>query len=131
MALTDEMRCASMALAVSLASSADHRLLVRMRSSGIQCAYTRLSASIALRPLSVSWHPPISTRSGFCRSAMAVPSAKNSGLDRISKATPSALQLRLSTLAMASAVLTGTVDFSTTILLDVATLAIRRAAPSQ
>jgi hypothetical protein len=34
-------------------------------------------------------------------------------------------------LAIASAVFTGTVDFSTTILLDVATLAIRRAAPSQ
>jgi hypothetical protein len=35
------------------------------------------------------------------------------------------------TLPMASAVLTGTVDFSTTILLEVDTEAIRRAAPSQ
>ena len=38
---------------------------------------------------------------------------------------------RVLTLAMASAVLTGTVDFSTTILEDVETEAIRRAAPSQ
>ena len=35
------------------------------------------------------------------------------------------------TFSMASAVFTGTVDFSTTILLLLATLAIMRAAPSQ
>ena len=40
MELTEEMRCASMALAVSLDSSADHRLVHRMRSWGTQCAYT-------------------------------------------------------------------------------------------
>jgi hypothetical protein len=34
------MRCASMALAVSLANSALHRLVARMRSRGTQCAYT-------------------------------------------------------------------------------------------
>lgn len=40
MEFMEEMRCASMALAVSLASSADHRLARRMRSWGTQCAYT-------------------------------------------------------------------------------------------
>ncbi len=38
--LTEEMRCANMALAVSLDSSADHRLVHRMRSFGTQCSYT-------------------------------------------------------------------------------------------
>ena len=47
---------------------------------------------------------------------MAVPSAKNSGLERISNRTPLFGQLRWSTFSMASAVRTGTVDFSTIIL---------------
>jgi len=47
-------------LAVSLASSADHRLAVSTRSSGIQCVYTHLSALMAAWPASVS-APPIST----------------------------------------------------------------------
>ena len=34
------------------------------------------------------------TRSGFSRSLMAVPSARNSGLDRISKCTLGSTQLR-------------------------------------
>ena len=124
------MRCARNALAVSLASSALHRLAVRMRSSGIQCWYTALSAAIAAAPSGVSW-PPMSTRSGRCRSLIAVPSARNSGLLRISNLTAGSEQLRASTLEIASAVLTGTVLFSTTILDDVDTLAIMRAAPSQ
>mmetsp|Transcript_23465 Transcript_23465/g.64691 ORF Transcript_23465/g.64691 Transcript_23465/m.64691 type:complete len:230 (+) Transcript_23465:1092-1781(+) len=130
MELMEEMRCARKALAVSLASSADHRLAVRMRSTGIQWLYTHLRAATAAWPLGVST-PPINTRSGFCRSSMAVPSARNSGLDRISKLTDGSEQLRLRTLPMASAVFTGTVDFSTTILLEVDTEAMRRAAPSQ
>lgn len=60
-----------------------------------------------------------------------MPSARNSGLLRISNSTPGAVQLRRSTFSMASAVLTGTVLFSTMILLLVLTLAIMRAAPSQ
>jgi hypothetical protein len=51
MALTLLMRCASMALAVSFASSALHKLASRMRSSGIQWAYTHLSFSRACHGL--------------------------------------------------------------------------------
>mmetsp|Transcript_55 Transcript_55/g.202 ORF Transcript_55/g.202 Transcript_55/m.202 type:complete len:230 (-) Transcript_55:325-1014(-) len=130
MELTELMRCANMAFAVSLVSSADQRLVRRMFSSGTQCAYTLFSTSIACRPRAVSL-PPISTLSGFMRSATAVPSAKNSGLERMSNCTLSSSQFRLSTFSMASAVFTGTVDFSTMILLDVDTDAIMRAAPSQ
>ena len=60
MVLTEEMRCASIALAVSLDSSALHRLVHRMRSSGTQCWYTLFSTASARCPLSVSF-PPIST----------------------------------------------------------------------
>ena len=38
MEFMEEMRCASMALAVSLESSADQRLVVMMRSLGTQCS---------------------------------------------------------------------------------------------
>mmetsp|Transcript_48281 Transcript_48281/g.121915 ORF Transcript_48281/g.121915 Transcript_48281/m.121915 type:complete len:236 (+) Transcript_48281:772-1479(+) len=130
MALTEEMRCASMALAVSLDSSADQRLVVRMRSGGIHCSYTLLSTLSACCPLGVSL-PPMSTLSGLMRSSMAVPSARNSGLERISNLTLLSEQLRSSTLPMASAVRTGTVDFSTMILLLAETRAIMRAALSQ
>ena len=69
MVLTEEMRCASIALAVSLDSSALHRLVHRMRSSGTQCWYTLFSTASARCPLSVSF-PPIST---CCRArALAV-----------------------------------------------------------
>ena len=60
MALMDEMRCARKALAVSLASSADHRLAVSTRSDGIQFSYTAFSVAMALRPDSVSL-PPMRT----------------------------------------------------------------------
>ena len=60
MELMEEMRCARNALAVSLDSSALHRLAHKMRSTGIQCSYTDLSTPIARCPLSVSF-PPIST----------------------------------------------------------------------
>ena len=59
------------------------------------------SVAMAARPLSVSL-PPISTRSGAVRSSMAVPSARNSGLDRISNCTLGSLQLRRSTCGAAS-----------------------------
>lgn len=45
---------------VSFASSADHRLAVRMRSAGIQWLYTHFRAATAAWPLGVST-PPIST----------------------------------------------------------------------
>ncbi|KAJ0454705.1 hypothetical protein HanIR_Chr15g0743131 [Helianthus annuus] len=69
------------------------------------------------------------TLSGLKRSSIAVPSARNSGLERIWKLIP--LLLCVSIFSIASAVLTGTVDFSTTILSDFDTSAIIRAALSQ
>ena len=60
MELMEEILCARKALAVSLDSSADHRLAHRMRSSGIQCSYTLFRTFTALLPLSVSF-PPIRT----------------------------------------------------------------------
>ena len=62
---------------------------------------------------------------------MAVPSARNSGLDRMLNCTAASLQLRLSTFSIASAVRTGTVDFSTMILSVLETAAMVRAAASQ
>ena len=54
-----------MALAVSLDSSADQRLVVSTRSEGIQCSYTLFSTLTACSPLSVCL-PPMST----CASAV-------------------------------------------------------------
>ena len=51
---------------------------------------------MAACPDSVSL-PPMRTRSGRVRSSMAVPSARNSGLERISKWTFGSSQLRRST----------------------------------
>mmetsp|Transcript_3488 Transcript_3488/g.10911 ORF Transcript_3488/g.10911 Transcript_3488/m.10911 type:complete len:236 (+) Transcript_3488:599-1306(+) len=130
MALMLEMRCARKALAASLEISADHRLDRMMFSRGTQLAYTSASAAIAALPAGVC-RPPMRTRSGFLRSSMAVPSARNSGLDRMSKRMDLSGQLPTSTFSMASAVLTGTVDFSTMILDDLDDCAITRAAPSQ
>ena len=88
---------------------------------------------------------PIMIRSGRRRSSTAVPSARNSGLDRTSNRTPGfaladslfivrfrELQpLKLLTISLIdSAVLQGTVDFSITILWAVATLAMARVAAS-
>lgn len=65
----------------SLESSDDHVLVVMIRSLGTQCSYTEQSARMAAWPSAVS-SPPIRTRSGSFRSFTAVPSARNSGLDR-------------------------------------------------
>ena len=54
------------------------------------------------------------TRSGAKRSLMAVPSARNSGFERMSNRQPG-LQLASRIVRIDSAVLQGTVDFSTTI----------------
>ena len=81
MELMEETRCARKALATSLDSSEDQRFVVKIRSRGTQCAYTPTSFSMAARPSGVC-SPPMSTRPGLCRSSMAVPSARNSGLER-------------------------------------------------
>ena len=86
----------------------------------------------AARPAGVS-APPTSTRSGLKRSSIAVPSARNSGLESTWKLV--VVQLAAITLAIASAVFTGTVDFSTMILGEPSpvvlhTCAMRRAASS-
>ena len=69
------------------------------------------------------------TLSGFIRSEIAVPSAKNSGLERISNLHPGR-ELASRMVRIDCAVRHGTVDFSTTILEDVATVAIRRVHDS-
>mmetsp|Transcript_41906 Transcript_41906/g.65492 ORF Transcript_41906/g.65492 Transcript_41906/m.65492 type:complete len:241 (+) Transcript_41906:761-1483(+) len=134
--LTAEILCARKALATSLDNSADQTLAVMMFSLGTHRPYTDARASIAERPSWV-WGPPIRTRSGFVRSSTAVPSAKNSGLESTWKLTPGGA-FSVSTQVMASAVDTGTVLFSTTILLPLKSLVspvraalMERAAPSQ
>mmetsp|Transcript_26117 Transcript_26117/g.61218 ORF Transcript_26117/g.61218 Transcript_26117/m.61218 type:complete len:313 (+) Transcript_26117:564-1502(+) len=124
-----DTRWASTALATSLESSDDQRLVVMICGRAIHCAYTLARVSTAARPSGVC-SPPISTRAGFCRSSMAVPSARNSGFDSTWKVTPSCAD-EASTRLTAWAVRTGTVDFSTTILLEVAISAILRAQSSQ
>src|SRR5574340_1140204 len=88
-----------------------------------------MSVSRAFKPLWVS-REPIRTRSGSIISWMAVPSARNSGLDRTSKQIPPfSGQLRI--LSMARAVFTGRVLFSMTILDDREWVRICRAVCSQ
>lgn len=93
-----------------------------------QFSYTEASLARAINPLSVS-RDPIKTRSGCKRSWTAVPSARNSGFDRISNLMV-ALEFASRMRRIDSAVLQGTVDFSTTIFEEVATRAIRRVAAS-
>ena len=119
--LMEETRCANMALEASFESSDDQTFVVSIFSSGIQFLYIDTSVSTAIFPLFVD-SPPTKIRSGFKRSWTAVPSAKNSGLDNISKET--FVLLANNTSFIFSAVLTGKVDFSTMILLVLATLAI-------
>mmetsp|Transcript_7920 Transcript_7920/g.17018 ORF Transcript_7920/g.17018 Transcript_7920/m.17018 type:complete len:210 (+) Transcript_7920:747-1376(+) len=130
MELIDDTRCAKKALATNLDSSDDHRLVVRILSREIQLAYTLTTVSMASSPSGVCG-PPIRTRSGSCRSVIAVPSARNSGLLRTWKVTLGFFSLADRMRLMASAVRTGTVDFSTTILDDVETRAMWRAHNSQ
>ena len=106
------------------ADSSDQTLVVTIFSRGIQFAYISTSDWTASSPLGVVL-PPISTLSDLNRSSIAVPSAKNSGLDNTSKDAPCGDCSNM--VWMALAVRTGRVLFSTTILSLVATLAIRRA----
>ena len=81
------IRCASMAFATNLDSSDDQTLMVVILDLGTQAAYTSASVAAALRPDAVS-ADPIMTLSGLRRSLIAVPSARNSGFDKISNFTP-------------------------------------------
>ena len=65
----------------SFESSDDHVFMVTMRSRGTQWLYTAHKLAMASSP-SLVCSPPIRTRSGANKSLMAVPSARNSGLDR-------------------------------------------------
>lgn len=69
------------------------------------------------------------TRSGFRRSFTAVPSARNSGFERMSKRRPG-FELASRIVRIDWAVRQGTVDFSTTIFELVATDAMRRVESS-
>ena len=84
-------------------------------------------ALTAFCPESVS-SPPISTRSDLNKSFIAVPSAKNSGFDRISKWIPEEFSSKISLIF--SAVRTGRVDFSIIILSDFEYFAISLAQAS-
>lgn len=114
----------------TLDSSEDHKLVVMISSRGTQLAYTDTSVLMAAMPPSVCSPPdsqsktwlvqsikplkisslPMSTLEGLNRSFTAVPSARNSGLDRTWNLY---LDADTSTLLIDSAVRTGTVDFST------------------
>mmetsp|Transcript_28166 Transcript_28166/g.79999 ORF Transcript_28166/g.79999 Transcript_28166/m.79999 type:complete len:205 (+) Transcript_28166:1510-2124(+) len=75
-------RWASIALATNFDSSELHKFVVKILSRGTQFAYTSTKTCAAARPSDVVG-PPMRTRSGAERSFIAVPSARNSGLERI------------------------------------------------
>lgn len=81
------IRCASMALATSFASSEDQTLISRMRVEGTQALYIPAKTRAAWCPDGVP-DDPIKTRSGAVRLSMAEPSARNSGLERTSNGMP-------------------------------------------
>ena len=84
MELMELIRCANMEFATNFESSEDQRLVVTIFERGTHAAYTSARALAARRPLGVSEEPMI-TRSGSRRLVMAVPAARNSGLERTSK----------------------------------------------
>ena len=61
--------------------------MVVILDRGTQVAYTSARVAAALRPDAVSAEP-IMILSGYRRSFIAVPSARNSGFERISNFTP-------------------------------------------
>jgi hypothetical protein len=81
------IRCASMAFATNLESSEDQRFTVTILERSTHAPYTSSSVAAAARPASVR-ELPIRIRSGLSRSLIAVPSARNSGFERISNGTP-------------------------------------------
>ena len=80
------IRCASMAFATNLESSEDQRFTVTILERSTHAPYTSSSVAAAARPASVR-ELPIRIRSGLSRSLIAVPSARNSGFERISNGT--------------------------------------------
>jgi hypothetical protein len=79
--------CASIAFAASFASSDDQLLIVMIRSEGTQALYKEANFADA-RMAAGLFFDPIIIRSGWMRFSMAVPSARNSGLERISYRRP-------------------------------------------
>src|ERR1700712_758613 len=79
--------CARRTFDASFASSDDQTFIVIMQDFGTQASYTLAKACAASSPLSVG-NEPMRMRSGSRRSRIAVPSARNSGFERISKLTP-------------------------------------------
>ena len=73
-----------MAFAASLVNSDDQMFTFKIFERSTHVAYTSAKAAAASRPAGVGIEP-IRMRSGFSRSLMAVPSARNSGFDRIWK----------------------------------------------
>ena len=113
MELIEDILWAKNAFAVSLDNSEDHTLVVKILCLGIHLAYISTSLFAASIPSCV-WFEPIKTLSDWNKSSIAVPSAKNSGLDNTWKFTFSPVESRM--VCIVSAVLTGNVDFSTIIL---------------
>ena len=126
MLLIEEILWARNALATSFDSSELQTLPVRILSPGTQWAEMSTISCRACSPSGVSLDPT-STRSGWSRSATAVPSARNSGLEITSNRFPLALRI----CSIVWAVLTGRVLFSTTILGESDTRRICRATFSQ
>jgi len=78
------IRCASMELATSFESSEDQVFMVTILDRGTHDAYTEARVAAARWPAGVG-DEPIITLSGKRRSLIAVPAARNSGLESTSK----------------------------------------------
>ena len=74
-----------------------HMIAVLCQQSRDACFDSFCSVSVVRPNDNVVWQVEVHTLSGFSRSAMAVPSARNSGLLRISKCTLGSEQFRLKT----------------------------------
>ena len=103
----EETLCAKNALDANFDNSDDHKFVVIIFSWETQWLYILVTSLIASFPDGV-WSPPIRTLSGFIRSSIADPSARNSGLDITSNFT---LLFELSVFLIFSAVPIGDVDF--------------------
>jgi hypothetical protein len=122
----NEMRVASIAFAAYFVSSAERTSITSTRSwlrwNG---EYTARIAAIARGSL-----PPITMRSGRMKSSTAAPSFRNSGFDTTANgiSTPRFFNASAMTSRTRSAVPTGTVDLSTTIVQPFIRSPIARAA---
>ncbi|GMR53498.1 hypothetical protein PMAYCL1PPCAC_23693, partial [Pristionchus mayeri] len=75
-----DILCAKNALATSLLNSLLHVFVVMILSRATHDEYTSTNAATAFLPSSL-FSPPMRTLSGLARSPIAVPSARNSGLE--------------------------------------------------